>query len=83
MSVILHGETIQCSCSGELEFVPMEGSSVGARFAFDITHKRNGEPIKNLETKGPFLGVIIVVKCTSCKEYSTVFDTVDDPTRMG
>jgi hypothetical protein len=78
MRVVLHGETITCDCGAALETVPMEGSE-RSRFAFEITHKRDGRPIKDLESKGAVLGVLELGWCDNCQHHAAIMDTIDDP----
>lgn len=79
MSVLIcHDEAMKCKCGSVLEEVPIEGSA-RSRFSFPMTHKRDGTPIKDLGTKGPFLGVAELGWCATCEDYFLILDTEDDP----
>jgi hypothetical protein len=67
-------EIITCPvCNAPLEIAPMEGFP-RSRFAYEITHKKDGTPIKNLETEGAFLGTVELGWCPTCQEHITVLD---------
>lgn len=64
-------------CAGPLAMVPCE-SDTRCRFAFSMTHRRDGTPIKHLDTKGAFLGIIELGWCASCEKHTAVLDSTDD-----
>ena len=70
-----------CKCGHELETVPVVENSVKrerAQFAFALTHKKDGTPIKHLATKGAFLGIMELGWCEVCQHHSLVLDSTDD-----
>lgn len=50
-----------------------------SRFRFEMTHHKDGTPIKDLETKGPFLGIVELGRCSRCGQYQVVIDCADNP----
>lgn len=76
-------EEVTCEkCGGELFPCPMElkNGVVTERsiFAYAITHKKDGTPIKDLDTKGAFLGILELGWCGRCEKHSIILDSMDD-----
>jgi hypothetical protein len=66
-------------CNSNLQSVITEGHKEGrTRFAFNISHKKDGTPIKDLETKGALLGVIELAYCQVCDDYEALIDCTED-----
>ena len=79
MSVVRHGEEIRCDkCGGELDAIPIDGANGESRFAFAMTHRRDGSPIGNLNQHGAFLGTIEATQCRACECKQAVIDSLDD-----
>lgn len=76
--LICHDEVMTCKCGAVLHEVPTT-TRPRSRFAFEITHKRDGTPIKDLATKGAHLGVVELGWCEVCEDYCAVIDSEDDP----
>jgi hypothetical protein len=76
--VTSHGEVGTChKCDGPLDTVPM-GTSDRSMFSFAMTHRKDGTPIKHLDTEGPFLGTLELGWCPTCEEYTAILDSMCD-----
>lgn len=77
-------EIAKCKCGAELQAQSVSddsGSKVireRAQFAYALTHKKNGAPIRDLETKGPMLGIIELGWCDVCQHHCAILDSTDD-----
>jgi hypothetical protein len=73
-------EIATCTCGHELQTVEMidKGVAQRSRFAFAMTHKKDGTPIRHLATKGAFLGVMELGWCEICQHHVAVLDSTED-----
>ena len=74
-------EVATCGCGAELETCPVADKGVTrerAQFAFAMTHRRDGTPIRHLDTKGAMLSILELGWCGVCEKHVVVLDSTDD-----
>lgn len=75
-------EVAKCDCGEGLDAQEMDDGAgkllERSRFAFAMTHKRDGTPIRDLETKGAVLMILELGWCPACQKHCVVIDSTDD-----
>jgi hypothetical protein len=74
-------EIATCKCGAELSSVPVCEHGVTrerTQFAFAMTHRKDGSPIKHLKERGAFLAVIELAWCDTCQQHMVVLDSTED-----